>query len=365
MTKIKEVVRYLESIAPTPFQESYDNSGLIVGNANAEVSGILITLDSTEAVVEEAMEKGCNLIIAHHPIVFRGLKKITGRHYVERVIIKAIKHDVAIYAIHTNLDNVAQGVNKMICEKIGLQNLRILAPKNDTLSKLVTFVPEGSLDKVMDALNEAGAGAIGNYEKCSFRVSGTGTFQPNDEANPHIGERNQFEEVKEDRLEVMFPSHLEGAVLNALKSAHPYEEVAYYFTKLTNQNQEVGSGMIGELPAPMEPHDFLLCLKDNMQLKCIRHTELLDRTVKRVAVCGGAGSFLLPKAISKKADVFVTADFKYHEFFDADQQIVIADIGHYESEVFTKDLLHALLTKKFTNFALNLSGIVTNPISYI
>ncbi|MEL7004460.1 MAG: Nif3-like dinuclear metal center hexameric protein [Bacteroidota bacterium] len=365
MTKIRDIIRHLEKLAPSSYQESYDNSGLIVGDPNKDVTNLLVTLDSTEEVVDEAIEKNCNLIIAHHPIVFGGLKSLTGRNYVERTIIKAIKNDIAIYAIHTNLDNVHLGVNKKISDKIGLENCEILQPKKGVLSKLVSYVPVESVKQVLSALHAAGAGNIGNYSDCSFRSEGTGTFKPGDNTDPHIGQQDKLEEVLENRIELIFPSHLEGKVLNSLKESHPYEEVAYYITQISNYNQEVGSGMIGELPEAMEPFAFLKSLKNSMSLNCIRHTKLIDKPVKKVAVCGGSGSFLLSAAKRKEADIYITADFKYHEFFDAENDLVIADIGHYESEVFTKELICDTLSEKFTTFALNLSEIVTNPISYL
>lgn len=362
--KVKDITEYLETIAPRAYQESYDNSGLLTGEPNQELTGILITLDCTEEVVEEAVAKKCNLIVAHHPIIFKGLKKITGSTYVERTIIKAIRNNIAIYAIHTNLDNVHTGVNKKIAEKIGLKNINVLVPKTDTLTKLVTFIPREHTAGVLQALYDAGAGQIGNYRNCSFKTEGTGTFMPTGDANPHIGEVNRQEEVREDRAEVIFPAHLESRIIGALKSAHPYEEVAYYLTRLANTNQEVGSGMAGELEQPVEPIEFLKRLKSSMNLTAIRHTRLLDRKVKKVAVCGGSGSFLLPHAIRSGADFFVTADFKYHEFFDAEGKITIADIGHYESEIFTKELLGEIFNKKFPTFAVNFSATDTNPVRY-
>ncbi len=364
MTKIKDIINYLETIAPLGYQENYDNAGLITGNKSKEVTGILLCLDALENVIEEAIQKNCNLVIAHHPIVFKGLKKINGNNYVERTIIKAIKNDIAIYASHTNLDNVLLGVNRKIADKIGLANLKILAPKAGTLQKLVTFIPEKNTSEVLSALHEAGAGQIGNYQNCSFRVAGTGTFEPNEAANPHIGKNNQLEEVSENRIEVIFPATLGTAILQALKIAHPYEEVAYYLQNIENENQEVGAGMIGNLEAPMAAQDFMDFLKDRMQLACIRHTKITGKKIARVAVCGGAGSFLLPKALKAGADAYISADFKYHEFFDAENKLVIMDIGHYESEVFTKELIYEILSKKFTNIAVNFTEQVTNPISY-
>ncbi|MEJ7645657.1 MAG: Nif3-like dinuclear metal center hexameric protein [Chryseolinea sp.] len=363
--KVKDITSFLESFAPRSYQESYDNSGLITGNPGTPVSGILVTLDSTEDVIDEAITAGCNLIIAHHPIVFKGLKKITGQHYVDRVIIKAIKNDIALYAIHTNLDNIHTGVNQRICEQIGLKNLRILAPRKDTLSKLVTFVPLENADAVLAAVHAAGAGQTGNYKDCSFRVQGTGSFLPNDTAEPYFGKRGEKQSVEEYRIEILYQTFLEAQILKALRESHPYEEVAYYITPLSNENQDVGAGMTGELAEPMEPLAFLAGLKKSMDLTVIRHTKLLEQPVKKIAVCGGSGSFLLPKAIESGAQVFITSDFKYHEFFDADGRIIIADIGHYESEAFTKDLLVDVLMKKFPTFAIIFSKFVTNPISYL
>ncbi len=364
-TKIKDVSAFLESLAPLSLQESYDNSGLLTGNPEWNVSGIVVTLDCLENIIDEAIRMKANLIVAHHPVIFRGLKKLTGQTYIERTVIKAIKNDIAIYAIHTNLDNVLEGVNHKIADRIGLTRLKMLAPRRDTLMKLVTFIPSPHADAVIQALHEAGAGNIGHYSKCSFRITGKGTFQADEQSNPQTGKRGQFEEVEEVRAELIFQGHLERKVVQALKKAHPYEEVAYYLTQLENENQEAGAGMIGDLADPMEPTAFLKRLKTSMNCSCIRHTAISHSPIKKVALCGGAGSFLLHEAIALGADAFVSADFKYHEFFDADGQILLADIGHYESEQFTKELLQEVLREKFSNFAINFSETVTNPISYL
>jgi len=362
---ISEVINYLESIAPPAYQESYDNATLITGDHSWDVSGIICALDCTEAVLDEAMAIGANMIVAHHPIVFKGLKSLTGKNYVERTIIKAIKNNIAIYAIHTNLDHVAHGVNKRICDQLLLQNTKILSPKKQLLSTLVYFVPEANAQKTLDAVYAAGAGKIGEYKNCSFQINGVGTFTPSRKANPTIGKHGVPTVQNEVRIEVLVNSHLMGRVMDALRNSHPYEEVAHYIQSLENENQEVGAGMIGELTEEMESGEFLDHLKEKMNLQVLKHTALLPRKIKKVAVCGGAGIFLLPDAKRARADVFVTSDVKYHEFFDAEERLILCDIGHYESEIFTKELLHELLSQKFPTIALYLTKVVTNPTSYL
>ncbi len=362
---IGEIVSYLDKIAPPAYQESYDNARLITGNKHDEAKGILCTLDATEEVIDEAISIGCNLVVAHHPIVFKGLKSITGNNYVERTVIKAIKNDIAIFAIHTNLDHVAHGVNQKIADKLELFKTKILKPKKEILSKLVTFAPIEATEKVLSALFDAGAGKIGEYSDCSFLSEGIGTFTPSQKANPTLGKKGISHRESETRIEVMMPQYLESRVLKALKKAHPYEEVAYFIQKLENENQIVGSGMLGELGDPMDEIPFLNFLKNKMELKVIKHTRLLNKPIEKVALCGGAGIFLLNDAKRLGADVFITSDIKYHEFFDAENQILICDIGHYESEIFTKELIMELLSQNFTNIALYLTKIVTNPITYL
>ncbi len=363
--QIKDIINFLEQWAPPSLQESYDNSGLIIGDSAEGCQSALITLDVTEEVIDEAIENGSNLIIAHHPMIFSGIKRIGNKHWLDKCIRKAIKNDIHIYAIHTNLDHVVTGVNQKIAEKIGLVNTSILSPKPNTLLKLTVFVPTESKEALLNGLYEAGAGTIGNYSHCSFQLTGEGTFRPNEEANPAIGESGNDEKVEETRIEVIVPTAIKSKVLAAMRSSHPYEEVAHYLSTLENENQEVGAGMIGELPEELPTHAFLIKLKEQMNLNTIRCTKVVKDHVKRIALCGGAGSFLLRKAIGKKADVFITGDFKYHDFFEANSQIVIADIGHYESEVYTKHLILRKLTKKFPKFAFRLSEVDTNPIKYL
>ncbi|GAA4782360.1 Nif3-like dinuclear metal center hexameric protein [Olivibacter ginsenosidimutans] len=361
---LKALIDYLESLAPLAYQETYDNAGLIVGHPNQEIHQAIVALDCTEEVIEEAVSKQCNLIIAHHPIVFKGLKRFNGQTYVERVVMKAIKHGIALYAIHTNLDNMYHGVNRKIAEKLGLEQLSILSPKADLLSKLVVFVPSDHVETVRTALFQAGAGDIGNYSECSFGTTGSGTFKAQEGANPYVGHINERHVEKEERVELIYPRHIERKLLIALYEHHPYEEVAYDIYPLQNRYDRVGSGMIGVLPNPMAELDFMAYLKDRLQVQVIRHTALRQKTIQRIAVCGGAGGFLLPHAIRQGADIFITADYKYHEFFDAEGKTIIADVGHFESEQFTQELLLEIIQKKFPNFAVRLTGVNTNPINY-
>ena len=362
--KIKEISHFLEEIAPISSQESYDNSGLIIGDGDMEVSGVLISLDCIEKVVDEAIDKGCNLIISHHPIVFSGLKKLNGKNYIERTVLKAIKNDIAIYAMHTNLDNYRFGVNFEIGSRLGLKNMQILAPKKNVLSKLVVFVPKEYSEKVSKTIFEAGAGVIGNYSNCSFSSNGIGTFLPENGAIPFEGEVGKTSVVNEVRLEVLVSNHKISKVLEAMIEAHPYEEVAHEVYPVSNMNQDEGAGMIGELEEAIETSMFFRSLKEKFNCGVIRHTDFVRSKVKKIAFCGGAGSFLLESAKRKGADVFITGDFKYHEFFDAENQLVIADIGHFESEQFTSFQLATILTKKFPKFAVHLTEVNTNPINY-
>lgn len=362
--KLAELINVLEELAPPVYQESYDNSGLIVGHKNQEINGAIISLDATEEVVQEAIDKGVNLVIAHHPIVFKGLKRFNGKNYVERCIIKAIKHDIAIYAIHTNLDNVRQGVNEKMSDLLNLTEKRILAPKTGILKKLVFYCPEESAELVKSAIFKTGGGKIGNYDSCSFSAVGEGTFRPLHGANPVKGEVGEVDRSQELRIEVLLEESVYRASLAAMKKAHPYEEVAYELYDVKNEHAHIGSGMVGELEKPMELKEFLHKVKTTFNAGCVKYTHYNNRPVKRVAVCGGSGGFLLSKAKAAGADVFITSDYKYHEFFDAENEIAILDIGHYESEQFTKELIMEYVIKKFPKFALHLTGVNTNPVKY-
>jgi len=362
--QIKEIISVLAQFAPVALQEDYDNAGLITGSGDWDCTGIIVSLDATETIVNEAVEKKCNLVIAHHPIVFKGLKKITGKNYVEKTIISAIKNDIAIYAIHTNLDNVLHGVNGKIADLLGLVNRRILTPKSGLLQKLSVFVPVNDKERLMNALFAAGAGNIGNYSECSFATEGLGSFKAGNNANPHLGEIGQRHTEPEIRLEVIFPDWLQGKIVQTMKANHPYEEVAHDIYPLVNSCQFIGSGLIGELPEAISEKDMLEKLKYIFKTGVIKHTKFIDKPLKNIALCGGAGSFLTQAAIAAGADMYITADVKYHEFFDADGKLLLADIGHYESEQFTIDLLFDILREKFPNFAVLKTGVNTNPVWY-
>ncbi|WP_010522151.1 Nif3-like dinuclear metal center hexameric protein [Aquimarina agarivorans] len=368
---VKEITQLFEQKVPLHYAESFDNVGLLVGDVNQKVTNILVTLDALEAVIEEAIAKNCNLIVCFHPIVFKGLKKITGKDYVERVVIKAIQHNIAIYAMHTALDNHWQGVNKMICDKLQLRNQHILMPKKETIKKLTVFVPKASFVNVREALFSAGAGSIGNYESCSFYNEGVGSYKGGKESNPVLGKKGEYHEENEVHLQVTFASHLKSKVISQMLKAHPYEEVAYEVTTLENVNQKIGMGMVGELSETLSETEALALVKKVFKTQGIRHSEFLGIPIQKIAVLGGSGAFAIESAKASGAQLFITSDVKYHEFFQAEKKLVVADIGHYESEQFTKNLIVSILTKKISNFApaynsgnIILSDTNTNPIKY-
>lgn len=362
--KVGKIALMLEKWAPESNAESFDNVGLLVGNVDEELTGILVTLDCLEEVIEEAIHKKCNMIITFHPIIFSGLKSITGNNYVEKAVAKAIKHDIAIYAIHTNLDIAKEGVNFEIGNRLHLKNLRPLISKKQCIKKLHTYVPFVHFSSVQQALFNAGAGEIGNYKNCSFRMDGRGTFIPTQNANPYLGKINNLEEVEEALLSVIFEDYKLPDVLQALKKFHPYEEVAYEVYTLDNENQDLGMGRIGELEQEISEEEFLLKLKKNFLTPCIRHTVLRNKPIKKVAVLGGSGSFAIKNAISQGADTFVTADITYHKFFQAEGKILLIDIGHYESEQYTKNLIYNYLTGNIGSIPIYISEYNTNPVNY-
>jgi dinuclear metal center YbgI/SA1388 family protein len=361
--QLSEITKHLEQLAPLAYAEDFDNVGLLTSHTN-DITGILVCHDALEEVIEEAIAKKCNLVVCFHPILFSGLKKITGKNYVERAIIKAIKNDIAIYSVHTALDNHQNGVNKIFCDALGLTNTKVLIPKQNFIQKLVTYTQPDNAEKLRNDLFDAGAGNIGNYENCSFNSQGIGTYMGNENSNPEYGDRFEFVESKEIKIEVTFEKYLQKNILKALFSNHVYEEVAYEIYQTENEHQNIGLGMIGELEKPMKPSEFLQFVKDKMECGGIRHSQFLTTEIKKVAVLGGSGSFAIKNAISAGADAFLTADLKYHQFYEAENKLLLADIGHFESERYTKNYIVDFLKEKITNFAIILSELNTNPVKY-
>jgi len=362
---LSEITSCLKTEIPLALQENYDNCGLLIGDPGVEITGVLICIDINGDVFDEAIKKNCNLIISHHPLIFSGLKSLTGSTDTERLVIRAIRENIAIYALHTNLDNHFEGVNRFLCNKLGIRNPEILKPMPGILRKLVTFCPPSHAEQVREAIFTAGAGQIGNYDYCSYNNLGEGTFRAQAGANPFVGEPGKMHTEPELRIETIFPAFLENDVIKALNQAHPYEEVAYDIYPLTNMHHRIGAGMIGNLPEAVDAREFLLLVKENLQIGCIRHTSIKNKKVQRIAICGGSGSFLIKDAMHCGADIYMTGDIKYHDFFIPEERIILADIGHYESEQFTKELIYTLLKKKFTTFALFISGTNTNPVNYL
>uniref|UniRef100_UPI0040491611 Nif3-like dinuclear metal center hexameric protein n=1 Tax=Flavobacterium sp. TaxID=239 RepID=UPI0040491611 len=361
---LKEFCAQLDAIWPLAYAETYDNVGLLVGDSNAEVKGVLVCHDALEACVDEAIQKNCNVVVCFHPILFSGLKKITGKSYVEKVVIKAIKNDVAIFAIHTALDNHPQGVNKIICDKMGFTESKVLIPKEQFIKKLVTFTPAENFESLRNALFEVGAGNIGNYDRCSFSLEGIGTYRGGEDSNPVVGAKHEFMQGKEMKLEVLYEKHLESRVLKTLFENHIYEEVAHDIYTLDNKHQNIGLGRIGFLPEPMDEIDFLKQVKETFGCGIIRHSAFLGKKIQKVAVLGGSGASAIQQAIQQGADAYLTADLKYHDFYSAENQMLLCDIGHFESERFTKNYIVEILTKNFPNFAIILSEQNTNPVKY-
>jgi dinuclear metal center YbgI/SA1388 family protein len=363
MITVKDIISEIERLAPLSYQESYDNAGLIVGSRKLAVTSVLLCFDITEEVIDEAIEKKSNLIISHHPVIFSGLKKINGNSATERIVIKAIRNDIALYASHTNLDSVWGGINTTLAGKLGLSEIKILEPVENFLFKIVTFVPEAYSGKVRQAMFEAGAGNIGNYDFCSYNIKGMGTFRGGENTNPFVGEKGLLHSELEDRIETVAKKDDVNEIISALKQNHPYEEPAYDIYPLDNKFTNAGIGAIGVLPESMEAVEFLSAIKNNLQVEIIRHNKLFKK-VKTVAVCGGSGSGYIHKATAAGADIFVTGDCKYHQFLDCQNEIILADIGHFESEYFAIEIFYSAIQKKFPNFVPYLSRSISNPVHY-
>jgi len=363
--KLRGIVDFFEEMAPTRLQENYDNAGLIIGNFDDEISKALISVDVTDEVIDEALAKGCQLIISHHPLVFKALKKFSGKSLTEKLVVRAIKNDLAIYAIHTNLDNIMSGVNSILADKLGIKNTYILSPSNSKLNKVVCFCPTEYAEKVKKAMFDAGAGNIGNYDSCSFNVEGKGSFRGLEGSKPFVGNKGEVHYEDEVRIESIIADFKTPKLIKEMIAAHPYEEVAYDIYQLENKSTLTGAGMIGELEEEIPINDFLEFVKKKLNAQHIRHNKLIDRKVKKVAICGGSGSFLINSASAQKADVYITGDIKYHEFFEHQGEMTIVDAGHFETEQFTKELIHSFLNEKFPNFAVQISETRTNPVLFL
>ena len=361
---VSDIIKIIEDWAPIEYSEDFDNVGLLTGDPNSNCTGVLITLDTIELIVDEAIKKKCNLIVSFHPIIFSSLKKISKSDYVQKTIYKAIQNNISIYAIHTSLDNHKYGVNYKIAEKLNLINTQILLPKNDTLRKLIVNVPESNENDLLKALHNAGAGILGNYENCSFSIEGKGTFKGNELSKPNIGDPQKKTSIVEKQIQLVFQKHLESKILKTLFKNHPYESVAYDILNLSNLNPDIGMGIFGSLKKSINENDFIELLKKTFKTPLIRHSKLLGKPIKKVALLGGSGSFAINAAIKKQADIFLTSDLKYHNFFMAENKIVLMDIGHYESEQYTKNLIFDFLKEKLSSFAVVLSSINTNPVNY-
>jgi dinuclear metal center YbgI/SA1388 family protein len=363
--KVQEIITLIETVAPLSLQEEYDNAGLIIGNANMDVTGALICLDVNEQIIEEAIKLNYNLIISHHPLIFKGLKKINGKNSTENCVILAIRNNLAIYAAHTNLDNVlVNGVNAALADKLHLSKRSVLRPADKKLMKIICFVPEMHAAAVRNALCEAGAGKIGNYDSCSYNSMGYGTFKALEHANPFVGEKNKIHTENEIRMELIFHSYQKANIIRALYNAHPYEEPAFDIISLENTSDSIGSGLMGEFENEMEISDFLNLLKTSLNASLLRFSPGNSKQIRRVALCGGSGSFLIHDAISAKVDAFITGDLKYHDFTETSGKILLVDPGHFETEQFTKDIFYDIIRKKMPKFAVRISEICTNPIKY-
>lgn len=362
--KIDTLLNAIYEVAPLSWQESYDNSGLIIGDGSTEIDKVLLCIDVTEAVVDEAITNKCGLIISHHPIIFKGLKRLVPQNFVERIVIKAIKNNIAIAAIHTNIDNSLEGVNKKIAEHFHLNDLKVIQPLPGLLKKLVCFCPESHSNAVREAMFEAGAGSIGNYDSCSFNSNGTGTFRANDKANPFVGNVGTLHTEPEHRIETIVPAHRANSVVQAMLKTHPYEEVAFDIYPIENQFDGAGAGIIGMLKEPISERELLVKASEVFQIPTVRHSAFTGKPIQKIAICGGSGAFLISQTKKLRADAFITGDMKYHDFFEADKSVFLLDAGHYETEQFTRELIAEIITKKIPNFAVQFSEVNTNAVEY-
>ncbi len=364
----KEIIKYFEEWAPKEIAWQKDNVGLQVGSLNNKLNNILLCLELHDQVIDDAIKKNCNLIISHHPLLFQPLKKIDLQNDKNsKLIEKLIKNNITLYSAHTNLDFTKEGVSFELAKKLKLNNIDFLVHQNSNQYKLSVFVPVDFVDKVANAIFENGGGRIGEYTNCSFRTKGNGTFKGSGNSNPYLGEKNKIELVEEIKLEVLVDSWKLKKILTAIFETHPYEEVAYDIYPLANSNKNYGAGTIGELDKPMHQKQFLDYVADNLKIKNFRYSKGNNK-IKKVALCGGAGSDLVKDALNSGADAFITADLKYHTFQDANEKILLIDAGHYETEIHSLDevkrkLSHYTIGKNINTKIFKYEGS-TNPIFF-
>lgn len=362
---IRSIINAIEDFAPRALQEDYDNSGLQAGDVTNICTGVLLALDVNKETVKEAKENNFNFIVSHHPILFKGIKSITPTSDIGSILIDAITHNISIYSAHTSLDNARFGVSYRMADKLKLQHIHTLQPQASKLCKLVVFAPTAYAESIKRALAKSGAGEIGDYRGCSYSMDGLGAYEATANAHPFIGEIGELHEEAETRIEVILPKRLLSQSLKAMLKVHPYEEPAYDIIPLLNNDAYSGSGAIGALPTPMPLKDFLQILKNVFKCPCIRHNGLNgNQLIQKVALCGGSGSFLANDAIQQGADIFVTGDVKYHDFTTINGQIVVADIGHYESEQCAKEILYDIISDKFPKLNIRQSKTENNTIKY-
>lgn len=366
MTKIKEVLQAMDAICSESIQESWDNSGLQWGDDSETVKGVIVSLDVTMDVINEAIDCGCNLIIAHHPLIFGPLKQVRKNGTeVERLAYHCIQNSIAVYAAHTNWDKVAQGVSWVMAKRIGLLNEEILQPEKDGLCNLKVMGTPRDIAEIRKAWFNAGIGNVGEYSNCSFTTDGWGTFEPSESANPSVGEKNKTEFLRENAIEILCTKKDVSKALAIATETSSYETIAHSIIPLKNTNDTLGFGCIGELKEALSLSDFLALCKEKYACKVVRYNPSEKiKNIKTVAVCGGSAIDFLPTAIARKADAYITADVKYHQFMLADDALTLVDVGHYESEIWAMEYLTHLISEKFHNFAIRLTTINTNSVRY-
>ena len=362
---IKDVTTFLEQKFPLYLQEDFDNCGVQCGDVRQEISGAMVCFEMSEQVIDEAIDKGCNLVISHHPLMLkRGICKIVPTDRVGAMICKALAHNMVLYSMHTNIDSGEGGGNDAFAEKLRLRNVKVLEPHKGMYRKLVVFVPKENAETLKSALFAVGCGVQGNYDSCGYTLHGQGQFRPLEGANPHIGEENHLEHVDEERVEMIYPTGLQRAVVQAIYDNHPYEEPAFDLLPLENESRTIGLGRIGELPKELPVSDFLGYLKDNLGFIHCRYCGDETKMIRKVAVCGGGGSSFIDLAIASGADAYVSGDFKYHDFFKSYQKTLLVDIGHYEGEFFIKNIIFNLLNEKFSTFATLISKMESLEVKF-